>query len=687
MDGVEKAQGYGDKGGDRVLREALRRFRVAADAEHDIRSEAREDLRFRVGRQWPEEIVQQRKTENRPCLTINRIPQFLRQVTNESRQNRPSVQVNPVDDQADPKTAEVFQGIIRHIEVVSNADAAKDTAAEHAATFGFGYVRVVTEYADDTTFDQEIRIKRVRNPFGIYFDPAAQEPDYSDAQFCFVTEDLAKEEFRRRYPKAKLASSEEFRGEGDEAAEWVSENHVRVAEYFRVEYETGKIALLADGSVIDADQVQVGMPVLRQRTVERRKVMWALISGCEVIEEREWPGRWIPVVPVLGEEVILDDERLLFGLVRFARDPQRQYNYWATAETEMIALAPKAPFIGAAGQFEGFERQWQTANQRGYAYLQYKPVSHAGTPLPPPQRQPYEPPVQAITTARMQSADDLKATTGIYDASLGARSNEASGRAILARQREADVSNFHFADNLARAVKHLGRILVDLIPRIYDTPRIVRIIGKEEEEKLVPVNQPFVENGVERIFDLTAGKYDVTVTTGPSYSTKRQEAVESMMSLTQAYPQLMQLAGDILVKSMDWPGAATIAERLKKTLPPNLAEDDNGEQMPVPPQIQQQMQAMQAQHEQLVAALQEATETIRSKKLELDSRERIAALQAQADLVKTEAQLASRENIELLRQELQQLRGMISYMAQPEPEPGAVISGGQMPPEMAGGVA
>jgi hypothetical protein len=298
--------------------------------------------------------------------------------------------------------------------------------------------------------------------------------------------------------------------------------------------------------------------------------------------------------------------------------------------------------------------------------------------MPPPQRQTFEPPIQAMSMLRMQSADDLKATTGIYDASLGARSNEQSGRAILARQKEGDVANFHYADNLARAIKHLGRILVDLIPKIYDAPRVLRIIGKEEEERIVAINQPTIEKGVMRIYDLAVGKYDVTVSVGPSYSTKRQEAVASMMELSQAYPPLMQVAGDLMVKNMDWPGAQQIAERLRKVLPANLAEDDDGEKQRIPAEAQQQMEQMAQQNEQLSEALDKATDTIRTKKLELDSKERIAALEAQMELVKVEAQLASRENIELLRQELMAVRSMISELATPNtPEEPAQQMGGQ----------
>lgn len=665
MDYQDKKDGL--KGDEKLLQQARERFKLASDAEESIRREALEDLRFRAGEQWPENIKIDRQNTGRPCLTINRIPQFLRQVTNEIRQNRPSIQVNPVDDQADPETAEILQGIMRHIEVSSDADVAYDTAAEHAATFGFGYLRVITDYVDERSFDQEIRIERIRNPFSIYFDPECQKPDYSDARWAFVVQDVDREEYRALYPDSELSGLADMTTVGDQAPGWINGKSVRIAEYWHIDHEEQELALLPDGSVMPADMVPEGVPVLRTRTVQVPKVYWCKVNGLEVLEKQEWPGRWIPIVPVLGDEVIVNGERQLYGLVRFARDPQRMYNYWATAETEMIALAPKAPFIGAAGQFEGFERQWQSANVRNLPYLEYKPVSHAGVPMGPPQRQVYEPPIQAISHARMQANDDLKATTGIYDASLGARSNEQSGRAILARQREGDVANFHYADNLARSIKHLGKILLDLIPRIYDAPRVMRIIGAEEVERVVQINAPTRDKGVERIYDLSIGEYDVTVSVGPSFSTKRQEAVDSMLQLSQAYPPLMQVAGDLLVKNMDWPGASEIAERLKKLLPPNLQEEQEDQQ--VPPAVQAQMSQMAQQNEQLSQALNQATDDLRTKRLEIESRERIEAMKAQTELVKIEAQLSSRENIELLKQEIAALKSTIAAVAaeqQPE---------------------
>jgi hypothetical protein len=657
------------KNDEQLIALAHKRFRIAAEAESRIREAALDDFRFRSGDQWPEDVRKERELDKRPCLVVNRLPSFLRQVTNEQRQNRPAIQVDPVDDFGDPETAEIEQGLIRHIERSSGADVAYDTAFEHMSTGGFGYIRVLTDYVSEDSFDQEIKIKRVKDPFCVYFDPHIDEPDGSDGRYCFLVDDMPADEYKAQYPDSELASFDNFSAIGDRGPrDWISEQTVRVAEYMYVETKRRTLCLMPDGSKVFADQQEgAEKEAIRTRPVEERTVNWVLMNGMEVLERREWPGKWLPIIPVYGDEIIVDGERQLVGVIRYAKDPQRMYNYWASAETETIALAPRAPYVGVEGQFEGHEHEWAAANRRNFPYLQYKPKSAGGQFAPPPQRQVYEPPIQAISMARMQAADDLKATTGIFDASLGAQSNETSGKAILARQREGDVANFNFIDNLSRSMRHLGRVLIDLIPKIYDTPRVLRIIGKEDEQKTVKVNQPTVgKGGVERIFDLTAGKYDVTVNVGPSYSSKRQEAAESMMALTQAYPALMQVAGDLLVKNMDWPGAAKIAERLKRLLPPEILQEEEEEGQPkqqIPPQM---LQAFMQQNEQLSAALNEATEMLEGrmaelqmqmqmKEREIESRERIESMKIEADLAKTQATIDQKNALASLQAEIDQL--------------------------------
>ena len=675
-------------GDEEILKIARHRFDLAADAESDMRKEMLEDIEFRSGRQWPDDIRNAREQDSRPCLTINRLPQFVNQITNDQRQNRPSIKVNPVDSEATVETAKVIQGLVRHIEYNSNADVAYDTAFESCVQKGLGYFRVITDYVDSESFDQEIFIKRVRDAGTVYLDPYYQEPDGSDADWGFVFADMSKDEFDSTFPGSKLGKMEDWISIGDKMPGWVTKDTVRIAEYFYKTMKQVEIVLLSDGKVIDKDKLKaesiaalqsIGISVVKERTTVRPAIKWCKINGLEVLEETDWLGRWIPIIPVLGAELIVDGKRILEGVIRHAKDPQRMYNYWATAETETMALAPKAPWIGAEGQFEGHETQWQTANLKNHSYLEYKPTSIGGQPMPPPQRNVAEPPIQAMSAARMQSSEDLKATTGIYDATLGNRSNEISGTAIQRRNNQAQTSNFHFIDNLSRALRHCGRIVIDLIPKIYDTPKIGRIIGEDGEAKMVPLNQPFQEGLKTMMHDLDAGKYDVTITTGPSYSTKRQEAVESMLSLTKNMPQTAPIISDLLVRQMDWPMAQECADRLKKTLPPGIAEDDKDKQMPVPPQVQAQMQQMGTMIQQLTSHLNAATDEIKTKKFELDSKERIAMSRIQADLEIALAELGASNAKTLLEHQVGAIQHTIDSSIEVSGQEQAAITQNQQP--------
>lgn len=658
------------------LKTARKRFDLAVDAESEIRKLALEDLQFRAGEQWPDDVKQTRDLDRRPCLTINRIPQFIRQITNDQRQNRPSIKVNPVDNAADVETAKVYQGIIRHIEYNSNADVAYDTAFEGAATKGIGYFRIVTEYCSPESFDQEIYIKRIKNSFSVYLDPSYQEPDASDADWGFIFEDLTEEDYKQQFPDSKLASMEDWESIGDKAPGWCSEKTVRVAEYFYKTFETKKLYQLSDKSIVEESELEqalalgadIGLKVENEKTTQIPTIKWCKINAVEKLEETEWMGKWIPIIPVLGDELDVDGKRILEGIVRHAKDPQRMYNYWATSETEQIALAPKAPFIGAEGQFEGYEAQWKSANIKNYPYLQYKPKTIGGVALPPPQRNVYEPAIGAITQARMQSSEDLKATTGIYDAALGNRAQETSGIAIQRRANQSQTANFHYIDNLSRSLKHAGRILVDLIPKVYDTDRAIRIVGEDESQEVVFVNQAFERNGKQVKYNLGDGKYDVTISNGPSYATKRQEALASMLDLTKAYPQVAQAAGDLMIKNMDWPGASEIAERVKKTIPPEITQDEKTQNQQIPPEAAQQMQQMSQMLEQLTQQNNQLQDDIRTKKMELDSKERIemAKLETQAriELAKLDAmdaQLLLKTQIDQLNRQQEQI-GMIKEM-------------------------
>ena len=686
------------KADEKLLADAHARFKLAQEAEEDIRRAALEDKKFRAGEQWPEQIKAMRDADDRPCLVINKAPQFVTQITNDQRQNRPSIKVNPVDDKADVETAKIYQGLIRHIEVNSGADAARDNAFEAAVTGGFGYYRVITQYVSPMSFDQEILIKRIANEFSAIIDPFCQEPDGSDAEYGFVFEDIPREEFKRRYPKSELSQEGSWDAVGAQKPDWVTSDGARVAEYFYKEYAERDLCLLSSGDVVfqeESEQMvailskKIGQPVtvIKKRKAQIPSVKWCKINGCEVLEKTDWLGQYIPIIPVYGQELNIDGERILEGVIRHAKDPARMYNYWASAETEAIALAPRAPFIADAKSIEGYEHIWAEANTKNHSYLPY----NARPDVPMPQRQSFEPAVQAITQARMMASDDMKATTGLYDAARGAQSNETSGRAILARANQAQTGNFHFTDNLTRAIRLEGKILLDLIPKVYDTARAARILGEDGEPEIIRINEEFERKGERVLYNLGVGKYDVTVSTGPSYASKRQEAATSMLELSKAAPLVMQAAPDLLVKAMDWPGAPEIAERLKKTLPPGIA-DDPKDKKPLPPEVQAQMQQMGQMLEQLQKDRADLLSEREQKLVEIESKERIEMKKLEVQLEIERAKLDAKDSLALLNAEIasiEQRLGMLNIQApisQGE-TPEAAEPPQELPMDDAGGVS
>lgn len=655
----EGAKPASEESDDDILKEARDRYEACTTAESDNRMNALDDLRFLAGEQWPLQAKQARAVEGRPCLTINKLPTFLHQVTNDQRMNKPSIKVHPVDDDADIKTAEVIQGLIRHIEYDSNADVAYDTAVNCAAANGFGYLRLVTEYESEKSFDQKICFKRVRNPLSVHIDPLSQEPDGSDMRFAFVDSIEDREEFKRQYPDAE-ANNTDLVGQ-DLYKGWFTENTVLVTEYYRIKEISDTLCLCADGAVHWKTELPAGTAkgyVLKERPSYRCEVQWFKITGSDVLERTVIAMRdgakWIPVFPVYGDEIDIEGKVVRSGLVRNAKDPAQMYNYWMTSATEEVSLRPKVPYIMAEGQDEGYEGMWASANSRSYAALFYKPVTVEGVLAPPPQRQPMADVPAGVLAMAMHANDNIKSTTGLFDSSLGARGNATSGKQEIAQQRQGDIATFHYTDNLNRTVRHIGRCLVSMIPNYYDGARMVRILGEDETAEAVKINQPMevrnpkVEGGLETVIhDITVGQYDVTVSSGPSYSTLRQEAVDGMIQTGNAWPKLWEVAGDKMVKAMDWPGAEEIAERIRKTIPPAIRgneedADDLGEPMvptpegPIPmsqvPQLIAQLgQALQNADEMLKKAGVDKVETEKAKvslqAKELDLKDREIALQ------------------------------------------------------------
>ena len=624
--GSKKAKSNAD-----ILAAARSRLDMAMSCYSESREDENDDLKFYAGSpdnhwQWPADVlatrgaVQGQTINARPCLTINKLPQHVRQVTNDMRQNRPGAKVIPVDDKADIQVAEIFNGMIRHIEYISDADVAYDTACENQVAYGEGYIRLLTEYCDDDTFNQDIKIGRVRNSFSVYMDPTIQDPTGADAKWCFITEDVTRDDYERMYPDAAPISTLQSLGVGDQSiSNWLNEDTVRVADYYYVDYDTATLNLYPgnatafEGTPEDKDLRAVYGKPKRSREADRPRVRYCKINGYEILEQNEWAGKWIPVIRIVGNEFEVDGRLYVSGLVRNAKDAQRMYNYWVSQEAEMLALAPKAPFIGYGGQFEGYEDKWKTANTNNWPYLEVNPdvTDGQGAALPLPQRA--QPPMASsgLLQAKAGAAEDIKATTGQYNASLGQGGNERSGKAILARQREGDVGTYHYGDNLTRGVRHIARQLIDLIPKIYDTQRIARTIGEDGETDMAKIDpdQPMpvreVRNAenivIDTIYNPTIGKYDVVATTGPGYATKRQEALAAMGQMLQGNPQLWAVAGDLFVKNMDWPGAQEMAKRFAKTIDPKFLSDD--QQSPELQAAQQQIQAMGQQMEQMAGML------------------------------------------------------------------------------------
>lgn len=609
-----------------ILRSAKDAFKRCEANEVDNRKTAREDIEFaRLSKQWPDGIKQQREREGRPCLTINKVAPVIRQVVNDARQNRPSISVKPADSKSDPETAELLTGLIRGIEHASNADVAYDTAIDQAVSGGFGYWRVDLAYANDISadadlaglgaeaFEQDICIKRIPNQFSVYGDPDSMGADSADWNCCFVVERMPKADFKRRYKDANQ-SGWDAADWATTGTSWIDDEQITVAEYWKRE-QVKKLIVgvqMPDASAVVMDwadwQKQEAMltaegaqVIAQPRAISAYKVTQYVITAVEVLETNLWLGSYIPIIPVYGDEVILGDKRYLRSLITDAKDPNRMFNYWRTVSTETLALAPRAPFIGPKGSFETDKAKWATANTVSHAYIEY---DDKGTK---PDRNPFSGANIGAIQEALNASDDIKAVTGLFDASMGAKSNETSGKAIMARQREGDISTFHFIDNLTRSIRHTGRVIIDLIPKVYSTPRILRILGEDGKAEMRQVNQPMPELSdaaeTAKVYDITVGRYDVVVQAGPSFTSRREEAATQMIELVRAFPDAAPIIGDLLAKNLDWPGADEIAKRLEKMLPPGIRDDEQGG---LPPELQMQVQQMAEAIDVLKQRLMEA---------------------------------------------------------------------------------
>ena len=599
-----------------IINEMRRRLQLAREAEGGNRTDMLDDLRFSFGEQWPAAMKMARQQEGRPALTINKTDTFVRSVVNNMRASRPRIRVHPVSDGACVKKANVIEGLIRHIEVNSNADLAYDTGAEYQTRSGEGFWRIASRYIADDSFDQELYIDRIRNPFTVYMDPSATMPDGSDADWCIITSSMKKTAFRKKYPRAKIADVKDL-GAGDDKAVWASAEEVVVAEYYRFVDKEDELWLLSNGAKMLKSRaplsehellVNHNIRVVHRRPTTSRQLKWSLCTAVEELDERDQPGKYIPVVRVVGAEMIDNGRVIRFGMVRQLKDPQRMYNYWRTQETEFVALAPLAPWLIAEGQDEGHENEWQNANRKSYSRLVYKPVKgEEGEVLPPPQRlTPQQIPAASVNAA-VAASEDLKAVAGMFDPSLGAPGQETSGVMVRARQGQSDMSNYHFYDNLTRAIRQTGVVLLDLIPYYYDTQRVIRILGVDGVPQTTTINEKQRDEmgAIQQVLnDVTVGTYDVVMETGPGYQTKRQENSDMLLGLLKTMPQVAQTAGDLVVRQMDFEAASDVADRLAAANPLAMAEKKLPDDLP--DDVKALIAHLMGANQQMQQALQQA---------------------------------------------------------------------------------
>lgn len=587
--------------------EAVEFLRLVSETDSENRADGMEDLRFRYGDQWPAQIQNSRKLENRPALTINETDSYCRQITNAMRQQRPRIKAHPVDSGADVKIAKVITGLTRHIEVNSDADNAYDLAGDYAVTMGWGYWRIRCDFIREDSFDQDIYIDQVENPFTVYFDPNSALPDGSDAERALVTDKMTKKAFRQQFPGADDGSGFTERSTGDVSAEWMTKDDIRIAEYFKVERTKARLVKLSNGDAFFEDElppsdiiIASGLTVIGDRESYKRVVKWQKQTAFEVLEEKTWPGRWIPIVPTYGVTLMIDGKRKRIGAVRFARDPQIMVNFWTTTITESIAQAPKTKWLIMEGQDEGHENEWATVNTNAIPTLRFKPKSIDGTQFVPQRVQP-EPPPQGAIVAAMQAHQNLQRVMGIFDPETNS-TDPKSGKALNAERRQSEQSNYHFYDNLTRSIKHTGRQILDLQRKVYDTQRVMRIIGDDGRPELVTINEKKAIGEV--LNDVTVGTYDVVMDTGPGYDTKRQEGFEGLMQLmaTPLGEKVAMVGDDLIVRMMDVPGAEDLADRMAAANP--LAQiDDKSE---IPPKAQMMIAGLKQQVQQMGQALQAA---------------------------------------------------------------------------------
>lgn len=629
-------------GNDKIVAEAKKRFNFCENWESAARKGFIEDVKFANadstnGWQWPNEIRRNRDIDERPVLTVNKTHQHCLQIINEARQNPASIKIRATGDGATHRSAEVLEGVCRRIEYISNAQAAYDKAIEFQVYGGIGYWRIITDYSAEDSFDQEIFIRRIKDPMNVYLDPDINEIDGSDARYGFIFDDMPKEEFKTKYPKFTAIAGQSVLGNSDN---WVGKDYVRVAEYYRaIEKETTLVAFThpktGTTQIIAKDEIpqQLRKEILDDPTTKTRKITntiieWYLLAGDQVIDKNIWPGHYIPIVRVIGEELVVEGELDRKGHTRALRDPQRIYNYWTSSAVEFVALQNKMPYKAAAKAIEGYETYWGSANRVNYAVLPYNHMDEDGNEIPAPQREQPPQMAQAYIQGMQVSAQEMMMVSGQYQASVGAPSNETSGKAINARQRQGENSTYHFIANQGHAIRFTGKILIDLIPKIYDTPRILKIMaedGTQADVQMDPTAQKAYQQKVntlnktvQHIFNPNVGRYSVEADVGPAYGTRRQEAFNAFEQILTKSPQLVSVVGDLMFRNADFPGADEIADRLQRMVPPQALGSGPP---PAMTQLQQKLVETQKYATNLIEELAAVKLQLKNKSEEADINE------------------------------------------------------------------
>lgn len=641
------------------IKDVLEKYQRGTEHDSENIEKAIDDLKFLDGQddaQWDEKAKNERNTDGRPCLTINTLPQFVHQVTGDMRMMRPAIKVVAADkDARDAKAEEIYANMIRYIENRSTAKAAYANATDSQVAAGIGHIQVVTEYADESSMNLELGITAVQDGVNVIWDPEAVKPAREDAMWCFVPVDISRKTFEKKWPDK---SPKEIGGTTYQADGWYGDDFIRVAAYWYKKPIKRTLAVFPDGRVDDLtdskgetpeekaqyETVLAALPAMGARIEERDgyQIIRELITCSDVLERTEWKGRYIPIVPVIGEEIRIGRKITRKGIVRNAKDVQRLYNYFHSAHAEAIALQPKSPYLSTQVNVEDYPDIWQNANKKNYSTLIYK-ADPANGGIPPQRVQPAVS-SQGISEGIALASENMKRVIGIYDAGLGAKSNETSGKAIMARQREGDIGTYLYVQNFQIALQQIGRILVDLIPHIYDTDRVIRVQGEDGKIDTVRINETQTDGVTDSILnDVTVGTYDVILDSGPSFTTRREETREMLTELIRSSPDAAPLIMDQVVELLGLPNGDKIGKRFRAMLPEEIKKaeeaeqaEQNGQQMPGQmPQQQQadpaqmmQQQAQQMQFEAGAAELQFKVQEAEAK-----------AKKAQADAAKAETEL------------------------------------------------